>query len=116
MKMLLNDVRWTRPITIRLQCGLERTFTGVHDALDFLENEWPRRHGQRYERAVETCHSALDGVIAAVIAREAFTAACLEAGMATIVVGQNQQRHLLRPDPDRQSRHATGGWMGRSRR
>ncbi|GLR55819.1 hypothetical protein GCM10007919_05410 [Rhizobium indigoferae] len=36
-----NDVPWTRPVRIRLQCGLERTFTGAYGALDFLENEWP---------------------------------------------------------------------------
>lgn len=113
--MLINDVLWTRPMMIRLQCGLERTFVGVHDALDFLENEWPLRHGQRYERALETCHGALDGGVAPVIAREAFTAACLEAGMATTVAGQKPQQHLLRFDPDRRSRRATDGWKGRSR-
>jgi hypothetical protein len=107
--MLHNDVLWTRPIMIRLQCGLERTFTGVHDALDFLENEWPLRHGQCYERAVKTCRGAFDGMIAPVIAREAFTSACLEAGMATIVTRQKPQGHLLRSDPDRRSRHPTDG-------
>ncbi len=83
--MPLNDVRWTRPLTIRLQCGLERTFTGIYDALDFLENEWPLRHGARHERAVKTCRGALNGVVPAIIAREAFTAACLEAGMPAVM-------------------------------
>lgn len=83
--MPLNDVPWTRPVTIRLQCGLERTFTGVYDALDFLENEWPLRHGERHERAVKTCRRALNGVVPAVIAREAFMAACLEAGMPAVM-------------------------------
>jgi len=80
-----NDVLWTRPVTIRLQCGLERTFTGVYDALDFLENEWPLRYGERHERAVKTCRSALDGTLPGVIAREAFMAACLEAGMPAVM-------------------------------
>ncbi|MEZ2224605.1 DUF982 domain-containing protein [Rhizobium sp. RCC_161_2] len=83
--MLLNDVVWTRPVTIRLQCGLERTFTGVYDALDFLENEWPLRHGERHERAVKTCSGALNGFVPAVIARDAFMAACLEAGMPAVM-------------------------------
>jgi hypothetical protein len=81
--MPLNDVPWMRPVTIRLQCGLERTFTGVYDALDFLENEWPLRHGERHERAIKTCRGALNGIVPAVI--EAFMAACLEAGMPAVM-------------------------------
>jgi hypothetical protein len=84
-KMLINNVPWTRPVTIRLQCGLERSFTGAYDALDFLENEWPLRHGERYDRAVKTCRGALNGTIHPIIAREAFVAACLEAGMPTVM-------------------------------
>ncbi len=83
--MPLNDVPWNRPVTIRLQCGLERTFTGVYDALDFLENEWPLRHGERHDRAVKACRRALNGIVPAVIAREAFMAACLEAGMPAVM-------------------------------
>ena len=83
--MPLNDVPWTRPVTIRLQCGLERTFTGVYDALDFLENEWPLRHGERHDRAVKICRRALNGILPAAIAREAFMAACLEAGMPAVM-------------------------------
>jgi hypothetical protein len=84
-KMLINNVPWTRPVTIRLQCGLERSFTGAYDALDFLENEWPLRHGERYDRAVRTCRGALNGAIPSVIARESFLAACLEADMPAVM-------------------------------
>ncbi|WP_104825603.1 DUF982 domain-containing protein [Rhizobium sp. NXC24] len=80
--MPMTDVSWTRLVTIRLQCGLERTFAGVYDALDFLENEWPLRYGERHQRAIKTCRGALNGGVAAIVAREAFMAACLEAGMA----------------------------------
>jgi hypothetical protein len=79
--MPLNDVPWTLPVTIRLQCGLERTFKGAYEALDFLENEWPLRRGERHEQAMETCLGALKGTIPALTARDAFVAACLEAGM-----------------------------------
>jgi len=79
--MLINNAPWTRPVTIRLQCGLERSFAGAYDALDFLENEWPLRHGERYDRAVKTCRGALSGAIPLIVAREAFFAACLEADM-----------------------------------
>jgi hypothetical protein len=82
--MPLLDVRWGRPVKVRLQCGLEHTFTSIYDALDFLENEWPIRHGQRYDQAVKRCRRALGGVIPAAIAREGFVAACLEAGLPLI--------------------------------
>ncbi|MEF0941205.1 DUF982 domain-containing protein [Rhizobium sp. BR 362] len=82
---MLSNVPWIRPVTIRLQCGLERSFSGAYDALDFLENEWPVRHGERYERAVKTCRGALNGVIPSMIAREAFVAACLEADMPAVI-------------------------------
>ncbi|WFU11590.1 DUF982 domain-containing protein (plasmid) [Rhizobium sp. CB3090] len=97
--MPLNDVPWTRPVTIRLQCGLQRTFTGVYDALDFLENEWPLRNGERHERAVKTCRGAINGVVPAVVAREAFIAACLEAAMPVVMVPWKARpnRHPMRP-------------------
>lgn len=82
--MPLTDVRWTRPVKVRLQCGLEHTFTSIYDALDFLENEWPIRHGQHHEQAVKRCRRALSGIIPAEIAREAFFGACLEAGLSTL--------------------------------
>ncbi len=82
--MPLTDVRWTRPVKVRLQCGLEHTFTSIYDALDFLENEWPIRHGQHHQQAVKRCRRALNGIIPAEIAREAFVVACLEAGWSML--------------------------------
>ncbi|WP_083347459.1 DUF982 domain-containing protein [Rhizobium sp. LCM 4573] len=81
------DIPWRIPVKIRLQCGIERTFLGVHDALDFLENEWPLRRGERYNRAVRRCGAALHRKVPAEMAREAFIAACLEAGMPMIMTG-----------------------------
>jgi hypothetical protein len=94
--MQINDVSWTRPVTVRLQCGLERSFVGVHDALDFLENEWPLRHGERYDRAVKTCRGAMNGATPLIISREAFVAACLEADMAAVIAPRKAitQPHL----------------------
>jgi hypothetical protein len=83
-KMPLLDVRWARPVKVRLQCGLEHSFTSIYDALDFLENEWPIRQGRRYDHAVKRCRRALSGVIPAAIVREDFVAACLEAGLSLI--------------------------------
>ncbi|MBY3046076.1 DUF982 domain-containing protein [Rhizobium leguminosarum] len=97
--MPLNDVLWTLPVRIRLQCGLERTFTGAYDALDFLENEWPLRHGKRHERAVKTCRGVLNGIIPSTVAREAFVAACLEAGMPSVLASwkRKPKTHPARP-------------------
>lgn len=72
---------WQSPLTVRFQCGLERTFSSVYEALDFLENEWPVRRGARYGLAVKLCRRALNRAVPAAVAREAFVAACLEAGL-----------------------------------
>ncbi|NWJ27472.1 DUF982 domain-containing protein [Rhizobium sp. RM] len=82
-----QDVLFRVPVRVRLQCGLERTFLSVYDALDLLEHEWPLRHGGRYKRAVETCRGALSWLVPSEVAREAFIAACLEAGMPLVQVG-----------------------------
>ncbi len=82
--MLINDVPWRDPVAIRLQCGLDRTFHTAFDALDFLENEWPLRHGERYERAINKCRGAISRAVPAEVAREAFFAACIEAGMPAV--------------------------------
>lgn len=82
--MHIAEVPFTVPVTIRLQCGLDHTFHSVYDALDFLEGEWPLRHGQRYDRAVELCRKALKRLVSGEVAREAFIAACLEASMPLV--------------------------------
>jgi|GEM_PF-759553 len=83
--MHIPDLPWRAPVNVRLQCGLERTFLSVYDALDFLENEWPLRRGERYERAVRKCRAALRRLVPKEVAREAFIAACFEAGMPMIM-------------------------------
>lgn len=82
--MNIPDLPWYVPLRVRLQCGAERIFTSVYEALDFLENEWPLRKGERYERAVRLCRGALSRQVPPAVAREAFVAACLEAGMPAI--------------------------------
>ena len=85
--MHIPDVPWRVPVNVRLQCGLERTFLSVQDALDFLENEWPLRRGERYDRAVRKCRAALKRLVPHEVAREAFIAACFEAGMPMVMAG-----------------------------
>ncbi|WP_312357795.1 DUF982 domain-containing protein [Agrobacterium sp.] len=85
-----QDVVFRAPVRIRMQCGLERAFLSVYDALDYLEHEWPLRHGERYKRAVEKCRAALTWVVPTEVAREAFIAACLEAGMPMVMASPSQ--------------------------
>ena len=79
--MHIPDVPWSIAVSVRLQNGSEHIFHGPYDALDFLENEWPLRHGQKYHRAIRSCRAALNKMTPLAIAREDFVAACLEAGM-----------------------------------
>lgn len=85
--------RWATPVHVHLQCGLERGFVCVHDALDFLEHEWPSRTGALYARAANLCRLALDGGLPADMAREAFIFACLEAGMPVAGERRSRRRH-----------------------
>lgn len=78
---MLADVYFSVPLHVILSNGVTRTFDSVHDTLDFLENEWPLRHGERYKRACEKCRAALNRMAPVAIAREAFISACLEAGL-----------------------------------
>ncbi|MDR6759532.1 hypothetical protein J2Y48_004848 [Mycoplana sp. BE70] len=81
--MYTPEMPWAVPVRVRLQSGVERSFASVYDALDFLHNEWPTRHGCRYDRAIQQCSDALRRALPSAVAREAFIAACLEAGMST---------------------------------
>jgi hypothetical protein len=78
---MLADIFFATPLHVYLSNGLSRTFDSVNDTLDFLENEWPLRHGERYKRACEKCRAALRRQTPVAVAREAFVAACLEAGL-----------------------------------
>ncbi|OWZ88973.1 hypothetical protein B9J07_35600 [Sinorhizobium sp. LM21] len=75
------DMPWSVPVQATLKNGTTRSFLSVFDALDFLENEWPRRRGQCYELAVNTCRRAMNRMTPIAVAREAFVAACFEAGL-----------------------------------
>lgn len=95
--MTIRDVPWTHPLKVTLRSGLERTFSSVYEALDFLEHEWPLKQGERYDRAVSSCRRALNRMTPAAVAREAFIAACLEADMPAIMAaplphGRSTQR------------------------
>jgi hypothetical protein len=72
---------WSKPISVRLQDGLDHTFHTIQDTLDFLENEWPMPTGPHRSRAIDICRAALDRITPTEVAREAVISACIEAGM-----------------------------------
>ncbi|KQS85779.1 MULTISPECIES: DUF982 domain-containing protein [unclassified Rhizobium] len=89
---MLADVYFSVPLKVAFPNGLTRAFESLNDTVDFLENEWPLRHGERYQRACEKCRAALARRTPVAIAREAFVAACLEAGLPVQAVAAAWQR------------------------
>jgi hypothetical protein len=79
------ETYWEKPITVRLQNGLEHTFHSLEDSLDFLENEWPTKFGIHHRRALDLCRAATVRMVATEAAREAFISACLEANMPLVL-------------------------------
>lgn len=83
--MTMTAMPFAKPFRVELQGGLERMFLNTYDALDFLENEWPIRSGEAYERALCACRNALLGKENCRTARAALIAACHEAGLRPLV-------------------------------
>lgn len=77
--MMLNDVKWDAPVVISLENGAPRIFNGVYEAFDFLQHEWPSRHGKAYEQATRLCRASLMGSVSGEIARTAFIEASRDA-------------------------------------
>ncbi len=77
--MMLNEVKWDAPVVISLENGAPRTFNGVYEAFDFLQHEWPSRHGKAYEQALRLCRASLLGSVSGEIARTAFVEASRDA-------------------------------------
>lgn len=102
--MTIRDVAWTLPLKVTLQNGLERTFSSVYEALDFLEHEWPCKRGERHDRAVVCCQRALNRMTPPAVAREAFVAACLESGMPAVMAVPLPYRQSSRRGPAKERR------------
>ncbi|HEY0122204.1 MAG TPA: DUF982 domain-containing protein [Rhizobium sp.] len=79
--MNIPEMPFSAHVDVILPNGLQHSFHSVYDALDFLENEWPLKHGTYHERAISRCRGALQELVSVDTAREAFVDACLEAGM-----------------------------------
>lgn len=54
---------------------------GMDEAVRLLEEEWPKKVGVHYARALRSCRLAMSRNGSAAVAREHLIAACLEAGI-----------------------------------
>lgn len=48
--MLLNDVKWEKPVTISLENGAPRIFNGVYEAFDFYSTNGRNAVAKRMNR------------------------------------------------------------------
>ncbi|CAN7163410.1 DUF982 domain-containing protein [Rhizobium sp. LjRoot254] len=93
--MQVIETYWQKPITVRLQNGLQHTFHSLEDTIDFMENEWPVKFGVHHRRALDLCRAAAKRMVATEAAREAFISACLEAGMPLVMhTASSRRQHL----------------------
>ncbi|CAN7155391.1 DUF982 domain-containing protein [Rhizobium sp. LjRoot254] len=83
--MQVIETFWRKPITVRLQNGLQHTFHSLEDTIDFLEKEWPVKFGVHHRRALDLCRAAAKRMVATEAAREALISACLEANMPLVM-------------------------------
>jgi hypothetical protein len=85
MQMNFFGAPWNEPVIIRPKNGRPRTFHSVEEAFDFLHREWPSNGGEHYRRAIDVSRAALGRKTFREAARKAFIAACVEAGMPSVV-------------------------------
>lgn len=93
---MIRDVYWTVPLKVIMQNGLPRTFDSIYEALDFLEEEWPIKHGDEHWRAICECRSALNRQTSSAAAREAFLSACVEAALPAVRADRTHIRFARR--------------------
>jgi hypothetical protein len=81
-EMIPADVSlaWQPPVDILID-GRRLTVSGPADAMHWLLNAWPARDGQRHEVARSVCIETLAGLNSTSRSRDAFKAACEEAGI-----------------------------------
>ncbi|WP_158498666.1 DUF982 domain-containing protein [Martelella endophytica] len=73
--------QWIAPVYLRFGDGHPLAVTGPAEARSLLSGHWPWRAGPHYATAVTYCDLALAGPGWLALAREAFIAAALEAGL-----------------------------------
>lgn len=76
------DVKiWSMPVRFETGAGQYRIIASTEEAARFLLHQWPMENGVAYDAARRTCLDAMEGSVEPDLARQAFIAACDEAGM-----------------------------------
>jgi hypothetical protein len=77
----LLDIHWSAPVLADLPNGTTRIFYTLDDAHEFLERHWPAGPSEDFALALILCRSAIMRLLSPEAAREAFIAACIQAGL-----------------------------------
>ncbi|WP_273786724.1 DUF982 domain-containing protein [Brucella intermedia] len=78
----MNDVAFLEPVVLRLSGIGPRKVATSFEAIECLENEWPRwARGRSWRSALSACRDALDGWCGAKAARRSFVKGADRAGL-----------------------------------
>ena len=78
----MNDVAFSEPVILQLPGRGDRKVATSFEAIECLQNEWPRwARGRSWRSAQTTCRDALDGWSSAKAARRSFVRAAKRAGL-----------------------------------
>ncbi|WP_288192247.1 DUF982 domain-containing protein [uncultured Phyllobacterium sp.] len=77
----MSEKRFSVPVAVRLGIAGQRMIYSTWEAVECLKIHWPRNHGPKYRKALQSCMDALDGWKPAHKARRAFVDAAREAGI-----------------------------------
>eukprot|EP01132_Coremiostelium_polycephalum_P011196 gene11196-13720_t len=77
----MSEKRFSVPVAVRLGIAGQRMIYSTWEAVECLKIHWPRNHGPKYRKALQSCMDALDGWKPAYKARRAFVDAAREAGI-----------------------------------
>ena len=81
----MNDVRFPEPVILKLPRGFPRKVASSFEALECLDQEWPKwARGRSWRAACRACRDALEGWRGARDARRAFVKAAERAGLAIV--------------------------------
>jgi hypothetical protein len=75
-----NRIHWPSAVTVRIGFGLPEYIHDPEAALHYITTRWPPRDW-RYTNAKEACIAAIEEMGSSEVAREAFIAAAIAAGL-----------------------------------
>jgi hypothetical protein len=76
---------WTAPVVVAFEPGRDEIVHGPEQALHYLLIRWPVQRGRRYEQACVVTAMCVEGHGGLALAREAFIAGAVEAGIFSMM-------------------------------